>query len=116
MNFTIDPSYLCSVTVREEYNIHAGKKSLTDDELVEVLKGNGKWTSVSNKDHDEFTELRNRLERDGFIKTQRGWWNGDRVLKEFSLNGAIFHPDDKFMCGAAIKHDVDWKIKSQNVK
>jgi hypothetical protein len=113
MHFIIDPSYLCSVTIRESGSIFAGKKKLTDEELIRVLKGTDRWESIRDDDHPEFKKLRNQLEAEGFIKTERSWWNGDYVLKEFTVNGAIFKKDEKFYSGAAIKWTVDRKLKDQ---
>ena len=53
-------------------------------------------------DHPEFTKIRNRLEKQGYIQIERGWWNGDRVIKPFSLNGFKFKKHDKFPCASAL--------------
>ncbi len=102
MKFEIDTQYLTSVTVIEEGSMYAGKKNLTDDELVKVLKGEDRWKSTRSDDHPEFKKLRNELESQGYIKTQRAWWNGDEVLKPFTLNGYKFFKNEKFPCSAAI--------------
>lgn len=104
--FTIDEQYLTDVTVRQEVSIYGDRTDLTADELVKVLKGEAHWTSVSSKDHDEFTKLRNRLEELGYIKTERGWWNGDRVLKAFKLNEWTFRKGDKFASAAAMGNSI----------
>ena len=53
-------------------------------------------------DHPGFTTLRNKLEKQGYIQIERGWWNGDRVIKPFSLNGFKFKKYDKFPCASAL--------------
>jgi hypothetical protein len=49
----------------------------------QVIEG----TSIGNEDHPEFAKLREKLGSEGYISIERGWWNGDRVLKPFYLNG-----------------------------
>ena len=53
-------------------------------------------------DHPEFTKMRNRLEKQGYIQIEHGWVNGDRALKPFSLNGFKFKKYDKFPCASAL--------------
>lgn len=53
-------------------------------------------------DHPEFTKMRNRLEKQGYIQIEHGWINGDRALKPFSLNGFKFKKHDKFPCASAL--------------
>ena len=53
-------------------------------------------------DHPEFTKMRNRLEKLGYIQIEHGWINGDRALKPFSLNGFKFKKHDKFPCASAL--------------
>ncbi len=53
-------------------------------------------------DHPEFTKMRNRLEKQGYIKIEHGWINGDRAVKPFSLNGFKFKKHDKFPCASAM--------------
>jgi hypothetical protein len=108
MKFTIDPEHLCSVTIHTDYM----KDRPEDEQLIAKLKGH-KFCSTHSEDHPEFAKLRNQLEDEGYIETQSSWWNGDRVLKDFSLNGAIFKKGEKFCSGAAIKWDVDRKIEEQ---
>lgn len=106
MNFTIDESYICDVVVRVEYDFIEDRNNPTPEELVEALKGRSKSYSISNKDHDEFTKLREELGRLGYISIERGWWNGDRVLKPFSLNGWRFKKGHKFPCAAALSNSI----------
>ena len=67
-------------------------------------------TSTGNKDHPKFTKLRDKLEQNGYISTERRYWNGDRVLVNFSLNGLLFKKGDQFPCATAM--NVRLKNKS----
>jgi hypothetical protein len=53
------------------------------------------------EDHPEFAKLRSDLEAQGFIEVERMWWNGDRVLRPFTLNDFSFKKGDQFPCGSA---------------
>ena len=103
MDFTLDPSYMCSITIHEEWNEYTKNGRVpTDEELVLILQGKGKCSTTSSEDHPEFARLREQLGELGYIHIQRGQWNGDRVLKPFKLNGRKFKEDDRFSCGAAM--------------
>lgn len=116
MNFAIDPAYLTEVTVVTYYNPYAIKDSLTPDELLKALKFQyNSIRSTSTDDHPEFKILRNKLEEQGYIKIQRHWWNGDTVLKQFTLNGVKFKKNEQFPCGAAIKYTIESKRKERAV-
>jgi hypothetical protein len=106
MYFTIDEQYICDVTVRTEHDFVKDRDNPTHEDLIKILKGYDKGCTISNKDHDEFTKLRNQLEELGYIKTQRNWWNGDVVLKPFYLNGWRFKKNHKFPCAAALKVSI----------
>jgi hypothetical protein len=113
MNFEIDESYLTNVTVVTYHNPYQNKDTLTHDELMEALKyQHNSIRSTSSDDHPEFKILRNKLEEQGYIKTQRSWWNGDTVLQSFTLNGVKFKKNEQFPCGAAIKYTVQSKRKN----
>lgn len=103
--FELDPAYITDVTIKQTWSMYADKQpsELTQDEVVNILKGLDQCSSVTSGDHPEFTKLRDRLEQDGFIKTERSWWNGDRVLKPFVFNGAKFKVGEQFCCAAAMK-------------
>ena len=60
-------------------------------------------------DHPEFTKLRDMLQQQGYISTERSWINGDKVLKPFSLNTLKFKIGEQFPCAAAL--DVLLSIK-----
>lgn len=114
MNFTITHAHLCSITIHKSGNTYRDKENPTEDDLVKILQGKGYWSSTSTADHPEFNALRERLGAEGYIRIQRNSWNGDRVLKEFYVNGARFKPGEKFACGAAIKYDIECKLKTKN--
>lgn len=113
MNFEIDPECLCSVMVKIVYPRFGGRTDLTDDEFLHLLKNPEPMVGTRHEDHPEFAKLRDRLEHLGYIKTERTWWNGDRVLKPFALNGARFRKGDRFLCAAAIRWDIEIKLEVQ---
>ena len=101
--FTIDEQYITDVTVRTETSLLDNPENPTHEDLIKIIKGHDKMVSISNKDHDEFTKLRNTLEEQGYIVTQRGWWNGDRVIKGFKLNGFPLKKGERFYSAGAMK-------------
>jgi hypothetical protein len=104
--FTIDESFICDVTVRTEHDFIKDRNNPTHDDLIKILKGYDKMHSVSNKDHDEFTKLRDQLEELGYIETERRWWNGDRILKSFKINEWTFRKGHKFPCASALNNSI----------
>ena len=106
MHFTIPEEYITDDTVRTEYDYVKDRDNPTHEDIIKILKGYDKGYSISSKDHDEFTKLRNQLEAEGYIKCERGWWNGDRVLKPFYLNGWKFKKNHKFPCASALKSSI----------
>lgn len=100
--FTIDEAYLTTVTVRTETRRQINDKY----DLVKAIKDPIVVSSVSNKDHDEFTKLREYLGENGYIRIERGWWNGDTVLKSFKLNGWTFKKGRGFTCAAALGNSI----------
>ena len=101
--FTIDEEYITDVSVRTVTSTLNNPDNPTPEDLVKILKGHHQMISLSNKDHDEFTKLRNYLEELGYIQTQRNWWNGDRVLKGFKLNGFCLKKGEKFLSAGAMR-------------
>lgn len=101
-SFRIKQEYLTDVPTNNHVRLE-----MNDGTIIE---GN----AFSNIDHPKFTELRNKLENLGFIRTERMFWNGDRVLKPFKLNGVAFKPGDQFSCASAlrIRFTVAKKIKT----
>jgi hypothetical protein len=112
-NFYLDTAHFESVTIHRKWNIYAERKNPTADDIVSILQGKGDCSTIHNEDHPEFAKLRNQLEKEGFIHTQRTWSNGDSVLKPFYLNGAKFKLHDKFPCAAAMKYEVDHKLQRE---
>jgi len=103
VEFTINPAYLTSVTIREEWNTYTRNgREPTPEEVLLILQGQGNCGMTSSEDHPEFAQLREQLGEQGYIRIQRGQWNGDRVLKPFKLNGRKFKEGDQFSCGSAM--------------
>ena len=116
MDFHIDEAYLTDVTVRHDYTLLSDHENVTHDDLIQVIKNAGKFYSIGTTDHPEFDSLRNSLEQQGYIVTQRGWWNGDRVVKAFTLNGVKFKKNDQFPCAVAMKGHLKFAKKYQRKK
>jgi len=102
--FELDPAYLTDVVVRYSWSMYDRKKpeDLAPDEVFDILKGKDQCSSTGSQDHPEFAKLREQLGIDGYIEIQRGWWNGDRVLKSFVFNGAKFKKGEQFCCASAM--------------
>ena len=105
MNFTLDESYMCDVHVKEVYSTFKGRdpNTLSPDEIMKILKGEDKITVHGTQDHPEFSKFREMLGGKGYIVIERGWWNGDRVTKPFTLNGKKFKKNEKFVSACAMK-------------
>lgn len=102
MEFTIDLEYLKDVTVKTNLSPYKHKEDLTPEELVRALTWPGDSYVISSIDHPEFTKLREELGNSGYISIQRGWWNGDTVIKPFTLNGFKFKKGGRFPCASAL--------------
>ena len=103
VDFTIDPEYLTSVTIKEEWNTYTQRGRVpTAEELILIIQGKGNCSSTRSADHPEFAKLREQLGADGYISIQRGWWNGDTVEKPFTLNGRKFKVGAQFSSGSAM--------------
>ena len=63
-----------------------------------IIKGN----TFGTKDHPEFTKLRNRLCKLGYISIEHLWINGDKVLVPFKLNKLDFKKGEQFPCAGAL--------------
>jgi hypothetical protein len=105
--FFIDESFITDVTVKTEHDFLKDRSNPTNEDLIKILKGWDKSISISNKDHDEFTRLRDQLENLGYINTVRNCWNGDRVVKSFKLNEWTFRKGHRFPCATAMKVSID---------
>jgi len=86
-NFQIEQDYITDVRV--EF------KQLNED-------GATVFGTFSHVDHPSFTALREHLGARGYISIERRWWNGDRVLTPFKLNGMVFNVGDKFSSSSAL--------------
>lgn len=106
-SFEIDIQYVTNVMTRTEYSITQSSDETSEDFLIRKLKyGPLACTSWSSIDHPEFTKLREQLGLEGYITIERGWWNGDRVVKPFLLNGKLFKKNDKFSCACAMYYTL----------
>jgi hypothetical protein len=112
--FYLDESLEWNISVYTEYNSYLNKEVVTDEDLVDVLKGKGQWSTLGSDDGPEFKALRNQLEELGYIECQRSWWNGDRVLKPFRLNGLQFKKGEQFSSGAALKFHLESMRRRQS--
>ena len=106
--FNIDIQFVESVVIREEQYLKQYANETSEDFVIRKLKYcPSRIVSTYMVDHPEFTKLRDQLEDEGYIKTERNWWNGDRVLKPFTLNGVLFDKDCTFYSSAAMKWTLD---------
>jgi hypothetical protein len=78
----------------------------TDDDLIKILKNEHQCSYSSDDDHPEFKKLRANLGEKCYIAIQRGWWNGDIVVKPFKLNGVLFRKGSSFHCGDALAYTL----------
>lgn len=114
MDFQIDDAYLSSITIRKEWSIYEGisQDELTHEQLIKILKGQDRFSSVTTDDHPEFSKFRDQLEKDGYIK-KGPKWNGDRAIKPFSVNGYRFYKGEKFFCASALYNAIVVQRKMQ---
>ena len=101
MNFEIREMFLENEVVTEHNTFCKDPKNPTPEELVRILRGDVGTRTTYSRDHPEFTKLRELLGEQGYIRIERNWWNGDSVLKPFSLNGHKFKKNDQFPCAGA---------------
>lgn len=71
---------------------------------VSYDKGFGSCGMMGTEDHPKFRDTRNFLEREGYIKTERSWSNGDTVVKPFFFNNVLLVEGDKFSCAPAMRY------------
>ena len=109
--FVIDERFVCSETIITFQSTLENPDNPTPDDLIKIIKGTHRWTTTTSDDHPEYAKLRNELEAKGFITTSRNSWNGDHVLKAFTLNSAKFNPHETFYSGAAMKYTLKSKRK-----
>jgi hypothetical protein len=114
MIFNIDDSFLTSVSIYKEWGMFDNKTDLTHEQLIKVIKGTDRSSSISSEDHPEFAKLREQLGKDGYIKIQRSWWNGDEVTKPFTLNGVLFKNGSQFPSACAMTGHLMYTTKFGN--
>lgn len=59
---------------------------------------------ISSVGHPSFERTRDWLESQGYIKTQRRWHNGDRVIKPFYFNNVYKAVGEQFCCAPAMAY------------
>ena len=111
--FFIDPEFLTTVIDETKFNLLENPNDPTMDDLMLMIQNRHELMSIGNIDHWEFTLLREQLGREGYIKIERGWWNGDQVLKPFNLNGVQFKKNATFPCASAMKVRLEYKQNSR---
>lgn len=89
--FRLKREYFTSVEYNKYIELHDLFKWI-------IVKGE----SYGTKDHPEFTKLRNRLCKLGYIQIESSYWNGDKVLKPFKLNELTFKKGEQFSCASAL--------------
>lgn len=105
-DFSINPSYLVDVQVEVMHDHILDRANPTEDDIMRILQGQDRAWSFCTYDHPIFHQLRQDLERQGFIHVQQNCCNGDRVLVPFRLNGWLFQPGRKFPGAAALGHAI----------
>jgi hypothetical protein len=91
------------VTIHNEWNTYTRNGRVpTAEELILIIQGKGNCSTTSSEDHPEFAKLREHLGDLGYIHIQRGWWNGDEVLKPFKLNARKYKVGAQFSSGSAM--------------
>lgn len=91
-------------------------KYLTDIPMKYSWKSASGYGTQWSIDHPCFTVVRERLAHNGFIHMEKGWSNGDRVLKPFYINRYLFEPDEKFCCAAAQQYHIKKFMESEEYK
>lgn len=115
--FFISEEYLTDVPNNHIKYKYDTTKELTHEQLVDILvNGNIQYTSLSHKDHPEFTKLRKELESLGYINVCTYSSNGDRVLKPFKLNGKRFNKNETFYCACAMRSHLKFFNGLKNEK
>lgn len=97
--FTLDDAFICDVPYKRVIN---QKPIESNKDLLDAIKQTNVITIRGSDPHPEFERFRFQLEADGYIKVERGWCNGDRVLRPFRLNGCLFKKGETFPCAAAM--------------
>jgi hypothetical protein len=102
--FFINAEDCISITIKEVLS-KTDPSEMTGNEMMNFIKY-GPTILTKTEENPKFLVLRNQLEDEGYIKTERAWWNGDTVLKPYKLNGKIFKKGWQFPCGDAIVYRI----------
>jgi hypothetical protein len=104
MKFILDEQFMTSITQTHEWSKYKDipEEELTAQQLLEILEGCDRWSITETIDHPEFTRLREELSDKGYIRIERSWWNGDRVLRSFQLNEVKYRKGDRFLSAGAM--------------
>ena len=97
--FTLDERFMCDVPYKRVLNT---KPIESNKDLLDAIKQTNVMTIQGADPHPEFERFRCQLEADGYISIERGWHNGDSVLRPFRLNGCLFKKNEKFPCAPAM--------------
>jgi hypothetical protein len=97
--FTLDEQFMCDVPYKRVFN---QKPIESNKDLLDAIKQTDVMVVRGYDPHPEFERFRCQLEKDGYIKIERGWHNGDRVLRPFRLNGKLFKKHEQFPCAPAM--------------
>lgn len=89
-NFYLNPAVITDLSVKRPIVLKMDNEDI-----------NGIAHSV--EDHPDFLAFREKLNKNGYICIERGWINGDSVLRPFKLNGLEFSKGDQFPCASALK-------------
>ena len=71
---------------------------------ISYVKGFRRGGFTGTEDPPRFRDARDFLEREGYINVERGWINGDTVLKPFFFNNILMKKGARFPCGAAMAY------------
>jgi len=100
--FYIDEKYLTSVV---DTKMIVDETKSPEEQMLDKLSEAG-VCYISTHDHPEFTELREQLEKEGYIRIEKSHWNGDVVLKPFLLNDKLFNTHEQFVCASAMRYNL----------
>lgn len=104
INFNIKREHLRAIHKNKIEYVCPPDREPTSDETLRILKhGNIKSSVMWEEESPEFTKLREHLGNEGYIEIERGWYNGDSVLRPFTLNNSMtFLVGDQFPCAVAL--------------
>jgi len=87
----VRPEFLTSVAYGGSYRVIRNGKAV-------------KSGSTGFKDHPFFAGVRDNLELEGYIKCERNYSNGDRVLRPFYFNNILLEEGDPFSSAVGMKY------------